>query len=362
MAKCELSIQLDEPDRTYEHGELVTGRLIVEVFDAVRCDGLSIQHRWKTHGRGNTDQGIADSEVVFVGEWEEPGTYEYEFEFTQPNGPQTYHGYHLNVDWYVYATVDIPWALDPDAEVDHLARYTGSREAYVIGSEDNLESSDEQMQGCLGCLGGVGLTLVFVALFSVWSFLQDGEGASLAIGLVLFAVGGGLAWMAFSRILASNKLGEIEVSFDPERAFPGEEVTCRVSITPPKSTELNGLEHILSAAEVVVRGSGTNKSTYRKDLFEASATSDWTGPETLEGGVEHLFEQTFVIPEDAPPSFDSGDDNKLEWLVETHVDIPSWPDWSGRDTLIVVPGETHEQETREPVSPRSDGEETSDWW
>ena len=353
MANCDLSIQLDEPNRTYEPGELVTGRLVVEVFEAVRCDGLSIQHRWKTHGRGNTDRGIADNEVVFSGEWDEPGTYEYEFEFTQPPGPQTYHGHHLNVDWYVYATADIPWALD---------RYAGPREDYIIGSEDNLTSSDEEMQGCLGCLGGVGLTLVVSAGFMVLSTFQGGDGESLIGGLVLLAVGGGLAWIAFSRILASKKLGEIDVSFEPERAIPGEEVTCRVSITPPESTELNGLQHTLSAAEVVVRGSGTNKSTYRQDLFEASAETSWPGPETLEGGVEHVFEQTFVIPEDAPPSFDSGDDNKLEWLVETHVDIPSWPDWSGRDTLIVVPGEASKPQPERPTEPQSDAADNSDWW
>ncbi|MCP4500914.1 MAG: hypothetical protein GY822_13215 [Deltaproteobacteria bacterium] len=33
------------------------------------------------------------------------------------NGPLTYRGELLNVDWFLKARADIPWALDPKAEL-----------------------------------------------------------------------------------------------------------------------------------------------------------------------------------------------------------------------------------------------------
>lgn len=361
MAKCDLQVVLDEPNRVFEPGDRVTGRVVVDVDDGVTCNGLEVQHRWKTHGRGNTDWGKTDSQVVFEGEWEQAGSYEYEFEFVQPPGPQTYHGHYVNVDWYVYVTADIPWALDPDAEVDHLISYTGSRDAYQIGSEEAAEKAGQPQKGVSGCLGAFGVALAVAAGALLVSAPGSGDGEMLCGGLIMLPLGLWLAWTGVSRFLAKKKLGEIEVVLEPARVFPGETLTCRVVVNPPKTIELNDLNFKLTAAEIAVRGSGTNKRTYRQDLFEATTSTPWSSPQTLEGGVEHVFEETFEVPEDGPPSFDSGDDNKLQWLVETHVDIPSWPDWASQNTLIVVPGEAPETPDVEPAEPEQD-DDANDWW
>ena len=59
MAKCELWIQPERPDRTYRPGDTVAGQVHVRVTDECRCDDLTIQLQWRTHGKGNRDEGPA---------------------------------------------------------------------------------------------------------------------------------------------------------------------------------------------------------------------------------------------------------------------------------------------------------------
>ena len=64
MAKCDLVVELDEPDRVYHSEETVQGKVHVDVDSDVKCSGLVISCGWKTHGRGNVAMGKAE-ETVF---------------------------------------------------------------------------------------------------------------------------------------------------------------------------------------------------------------------------------------------------------------------------------------------------------
>jgi hypothetical protein len=361
VAKCDLDITLDEPNRTFEPGDRVTGRVIVDVDKSVRCDGLTVTHLWKTHGRGNTDRGEVGAETLFTGEWES-GRYEYEFDFEQPPGPQTYHGENLNVDWYVHVTADIPWALDPDSETDHLARYTGSLDDYRVGHSETVENAGQQQRdGCVGCsllFGGLFVSIAILLL--AMTFLDSGEGA-LFEALVFLGVGGVMSWFGAAKFLAQKKLGDVSVELTPTHLYPGEDVRCVVTISPPKSTDINRIRYTLTAQEVVIRGSGTDKRTYEHELHEDIKVNRWNDTRTLQAGGENTFEQTFTIPENAAPSFDSGYDNKLEWAIQTEVDIPNWPDWSTKNVMIVVPGERGSAGDAAGEEAEAGGG-SEDWW
>ena len=79
MAKCELSIELDEPNRVYHEGEKVQGVAHVKVDSTVKCTGLVLSTGWKTHGRGNVTSGPAEETTVFSGQWTQGNKYEYRF-------------------------------------------------------------------------------------------------------------------------------------------------------------------------------------------------------------------------------------------------------------------------------------------
>ena len=108
MAKCDLHIEFDRPDRTYFGGEEITGNVHVSVNADVRCDGLTLETHWKTHGRGNTARGPKEKWTLFAGEWRAGEAAKYPFRFTAPHGPGTYRGKYLNIDHYLRARADIP--------------------------------------------------------------------------------------------------------------------------------------------------------------------------------------------------------------------------------------------------------------
>lgn len=120
MSKCDLTIVLDRENRRYAGGDRITGVLRVQVNAACTCKALSISLGWRTHGKGNRDIGTPADLVLFEGEWQPGKTHEYDFEFLVPDGPATYHGRVLNLDWYLNARADIPWAIDPKAEEEVL--------------------------------------------------------------------------------------------------------------------------------------------------------------------------------------------------------------------------------------------------
>jgi hypothetical protein len=94
-------------------GELIRGQVQVDVDSDCRCDGLSIQVFWRTHGRGDGDEGKGETIQLFQGLWSAEEESAYAFEFEAPKEPATYHGHLINVDWYVVASADIPWGIDP---------------------------------------------------------------------------------------------------------------------------------------------------------------------------------------------------------------------------------------------------------
>ena len=118
MSKCHIWIEIDDPDRVYHPGDTVGARVHVDVDEDVTCDGLEVTRQWSTHGRGNAEAGDTRFKRLFSGEWKAGTTHSYRVEFVIPNGPYSYHGHYLNVDWYVRARADIPWAFDPKAEAD----------------------------------------------------------------------------------------------------------------------------------------------------------------------------------------------------------------------------------------------------
>ena len=103
MAKCDLSIELDEPNRVYRGGEKVEGTVHVKVDSAVKCSGLVLSTGWKTHGRGNVTTGDVHDTTVFSGQWTEGAKYEYRFSLPAGDWPPTYHGRFLSIDHYVEA-------------------------------------------------------------------------------------------------------------------------------------------------------------------------------------------------------------------------------------------------------------------
>jgi hypothetical protein len=98
----QMQVLFDRADRLFRFGDEVTGRVVTVAGSDLRCRKVRISYSWRTHGKGDRDKGGADklmlAEEVFLTKGERQ---DFSFRFKVPVGPVTYHGHHLNVDWYV---------------------------------------------------------------------------------------------------------------------------------------------------------------------------------------------------------------------------------------------------------------------
>lgn len=339
MAKCHLTLELDQSaDEPLVPGQLLTGHVRVDVDKDVRCRKLTVDLFWRTHGSGNQATGNLQRLVLFEGEWKAGEKLVYDFELQVPSGPQTYHGHLLNVDWFVNANADIPWAIDPSDETDVL--YDGrQQETYDHGP--SFRPGFESTLGTLGTIFQTLFGLFFMGFASIFLFVGVFIASDLSFLGLLFAcfplpfiaVGGWMVFTAWRSRVAEKLLGsvDVEVVADPR---PGEPLDVLVHCEPLRSLTLNGLHLALVGREVVVRGSGTNRTTYRHELYREEITLDQG--RTLAAGEQALFAHSFQLPDDAPPAF-AASDNALHWEVEIQFDLPRWPDWVKTYQLGVRP-------------------------
>src|SRR5690554_6311365 len=107
MALCDISIEFENSTRRFAGGDTVRGVVHLKVNEACTCKELSVRLAWSTMGFGDpTGESVAELEL-YSGEWETGDVFRYPFEFTLPNGPCSYIGHALRVNWGIFASADI---------------------------------------------------------------------------------------------------------------------------------------------------------------------------------------------------------------------------------------------------------------
>ena len=320
MAKCDLSIELDEPERVFLAGEMVDGCVRVSVDSGVNCTGLVVSSGWKTHGRGNVTSGNGEQTTVFSGEWAAGQLQEYRFSLPAGDWPPTYHGHFLSIDHYIDAQAKIPWAFDPKASSPFMVRAT---EASV--EPDHRKSSDTIVRQMIGGI----FTVVILVLFC-FSFISMDWGGFLVV-LVLVAV---IAFAFFRKFLPKYMLGNPEAFIQEDTLASGDEVVGEFVTKTKKNVSINSVTAVLTCIERCVSGSGSHKTTHTHTVFEKSL--ELQSKTIFKVGQEHRLPFVFSLPDDAPCSVKLHQ-NSLVWSVELRVDIPRWPDWVKRHDLLVGP-------------------------
>lgn len=320
MAKCDLTIELEEPNRTYSGGDHVRGTVLVRTDSSVNCSGLEVESIWETHGRGNVAKGTPFQQTVYSGEWQ-PGEYRYDFDLEVARWPPTYHGHYLNVEHYVRVRARIPWAFDPKTSVPIRVVTMDGPDVIPIPEPTQLANI---------------LVFFLLAIFGL-TFLGFGVACILQPTMLLFI--GGVAcifaglWFFF-KWLPKWKLGQVEYRLDQSQLAPGEALTGLLSIQPRSSLNINQITLLLSARESCVSGSGSNRRTHQHVLFEA--TEPLAAAATIAPGKSANYPFRLQLPDTAAPSLEL-DDNQLLWSLKVHVDIPRWPDWHNEKSFAVIP-------------------------
>ncbi len=318
MAKCDLSIELDDPNGIHHGGGKITGTVHVNATGDVRCKALEVKSIWRTHGRGNVDQGVIDRATVFQGEWVANERQSYRFELKIGDWPPTYHGNYLSVDHYVEATADIPWAFDPK-----------TRRSFSMSPTCGPDGATAQRETAGSALAGKIFGSVFIVVF-VGIFLLTPVGW---IGLpFLFLISFGI-WL-FRSFLPKRALGTVECSLTEDNVHPGGKLSGTLQFTPRKALKINGVTMNFHATEKCVSGSGSNRKTHTHSVFKKTEILE---PQTtLPANQSCKYDFEIDVPDDTPYSMDLKD-NDLIVGVDLRIDIPRWPDWTRKFPLLVVP-------------------------
>lgn len=347
MSKCELSFELDRQPATYRPGQEVRGRVLVRVDATCRCEALEISLGWRTHGKGNRDQGTPRTERLGPFDWGAGEQHQHDFTFKLPNGPVSYHGQYVNVDWYLKASADIPWAIDPNVETELLLEpapvektaapsYRGAPQAVTAPLVQAPQASNAGITPA-GMLVVMILVLGFFA-YALWPFVDSqGRVLWLRVGILTFGalIAGRIAWPLLRNAAAKRKLGDVRLELLPAATTRGETVTVKVTIRPQRRATIRGVNIELLGEEVAVSGSRSHRQTHRACLHRVVLPVG-VGERALLAGEDASFEGCVELPPDAAPTFHSTD-NKVQWTATAHVDIPAWPDLREERELIVWP-------------------------
>lgn len=325
MAKCDLSIELDDPKSVHPGGGKITGVVRVVVDKNVSTKGLVITSGWATHGRGNVASGETASETLFTGDWRAGDKLEYRFELPIGNWPPSYHGNYLNIDHYINVRAKIPWGFDPKASQAFLMRPTGGAETAVI------TKNVHELSGKIGCIVFSIISAIFATIFVT---VLGAVGFSPF--MLFFAIIPLIGFVVFfvKVLLPKYLLGDVQCHLEPEQVSPGDDVRGELVITPRKNVNINAIKMTFKASEKVISGSGSNRTTHTNVFFEKETTLQGEG--VLQAGQTHRIDLNVQLPDDAPYSIDL-DDNDLIWSTFLRIDIPRWPDWTKDLPIKVVP-------------------------
>lgn len=317
MSKCELTIQLDDPDQVRWGGDSIQGVVHVEALADVKCNGLTIETNWKTHGRGNVASGDAVKQVLFVGQWTQGQREQYPFEIQLLDGPPTYHGHYINVDHYLTANVDVPWAFDPKVSLPIPLR---------IGKDSSFSSTPSRPEASrtIGCLILSIVSIAFLAASAAIGVIA----IAVVVGVILIAV---ILWIVGS-VMPKWKLGNVDVQWDGE-AVVGQPFRGRLVLDPKRPVSVGPATLKWVGAERAVSGSGSNRTTHRHELFSHSVTL--AERIDLKSGVRTEIPIEIMIPDDTAASFHLGD-NELQYRCDFRIQIDRWPDWRRKIPIAVI--------------------------
>ncbi len=338
MAKCQLEIKLLNDTREYQLGDTIQGYLEVTVDSVCDCKEITIDRYWRTHGKGNRDSGGHHILAVYHGQLN-PGIHRFDFEFKLDQAPITYHGDKLNIDWYIKARADIPWAIDPKAEVDLIVRANPSQRGSFSFSDVDKRNGYHKSFVIAGKVKGNFTAPLIVSPFFIIALIFTFAGISQSNGSMAMVAGvfsfflGSMVISGIKRGIAQGRLGDVKCQLNKDTYVAGDSVELALTLSPPKKVELNRVTMKLTRTETAVSGSGTNRRTHTKvEVIDNAVVSE--AAVITPGGY---FNRSAVVqmPYDAMHSFASNN-NHITWHLNISLDIAKCPDWDTGYTIPVL--------------------------
>lgn len=330
--------EFDKGEAVFEVGDTVSGTAIITAHEETVCHKVVVQMRWQTHGKGNRDAGkwMKESTQVSDNKLSANETQKIPFSFTLPEGPLTYRGGYLNIDWYLKTIIDARGPFDPSYEEEIIVLPKVLETAYK-----SQYGSHRLQQPKSSATNNTKLDLIIALAMLSSSLIMIGLVLFIGIppffiifGLILLAISSVFFYKNIRNSLSTQKLGPVKMALSQTELLPDETLSCQLSFNPLKDVLVKSINFKLQGDEKVISGSGSNKKTYTSYIFKQQRVQ--LENKSLLANKAVSLEQSLKLPPNAAYSF-AADDNKIEWFCEVTIDIEGWPNWSERLDIQVVP-------------------------
>jgi hypothetical protein len=365
MNIMDVQVLFDRADRRYRFGDEVSGKVIVsaEHFDFT-FSKVWFAYGWRTHGKGDRDKGGEDDLILAAEKTSlRAGEHkEFSFRFQVPNGPVTYHGHYLNVDWYLTAHVIGPPGAVFECEQDFLLLGGDPTGAIDLGHKE-VALQDIPVRSPVEPSSSTGLLEVKAGgpksssphsrikkliLSSAWwigilGFTVLGFGTTFGLGRD--AIRWGIVGIFVAVAIAAIYYGVVTYAFrqrlemggvwvKPAIVYPGCHVNCHVDFRTKKEAYLHNIKASIYAQECVSRTVGTTTQTDHYTVSERTLVKPFD--EQVSEGRSISFDCVLPVEADAPATFDSTN-NHLEWKIRLEVELERWLGWDKTFPITVLP-------------------------
>jgi hypothetical protein len=320
MSECDITIEFDKADRSYQAGETITGKVRLTPKARMHRHKVMIEIVWATRGRGNGNGATGDG-LEYAGRHFQPGqTVEYEFRFTAPPGPLTYHGHYLKIDHYIKVRLETPGHRDHEVGKEFiLLPGPTCKPSQPPHSVSTVGQRPKNMGCAVAAIVAAAIALMLTGL-------------PPTVGFVLIVGAFGI-FKLFGGSQAEKLLGKTTLSLSRNSVAPNEWLPVSVEFSPTRSIKIDGVVAILRGYEQVISGSEGKRKTHTKTIFQKQYPI--SGSLRLPPGRQ-VISGDIPIPKTGAWTF-CAEDNRLIWEVTMRVYIPDRPDWSASTELKLHP-------------------------
>lgn len=312
-----LTLEIDRADRRYRPWEKLTGRVVIESDEPIKCDNTGVLLRLSSGGDATYETKDYDGQNVDLPFGVEVGRHTYPFELEIPGRPVTFRGKFLELDIAAVARI---------APVGYgLIEVSTPIEVSADGSRRTFESSDRLGDPArAGC--GVFISYVVAALIFSIGFILAVNGdpepgpffTILATFLAAATIAGPIYFWAKRNEIAAKKLGDFLYEIVPVHEDGRFFAEARLAITPNEPVTLNGILFEVEGVESsTVAFEGDEKARQREILLEHV---EFASGAKLAAGERHEFDARIELPADAPTTFEMSW-NRVFWDTTLKVDV-----------------------------------------
>ena len=337
--RINIHFEFDKGESIFEVRDTVSGTAVITANQDTVCNKVVIQMRWQTHGRGNRAAGkwMKESIQVSHNTLNASQTERIPFSFQLPEGPLTYRGNYLNVDWYIKALVDARGPFDPNYEEEIIVLPKALNTAYVSNYNQHTAKNSKHQTNQVNNPKIeliIGMAFLGAAVSSVIIPIAMGFSFAAFFGIIPLIFASFFFYKSIRNSISRQKLGPVKIELNRSELLPDESFSCKLSFNPLQDFTVRAITFKIQGDERVVSGSGSNTKTHTNYIFKNEFTQ--LEGQAIQANETVELEQTLKLPPNAAYSF-SATDNHIEWYCEVSIEIENWPNWKEKLPIQVVP-------------------------